>query len=161
MDERQQAVILEVLDALARTEALMAHYYTACSEAWPEHSSFWMGLAVEEENHNRIILRLREIAASNPAMFEPGLTVEVSALESCNIGISEMADEIRHVAVSLERALRFAEGMESSLMESRFLSLLTSQSPAFQELREVVSRDTAAHHGKIRKLFETIGSGGG
>lgn len=160
MDQERLQQTLEVLGALVKTEDLMAVFYTACSEAWPEYSSFWMSLAMEEEKHSRIVSRLKEILAANPTMFEPGDPVEYSAVESYNLGISEMAEEIHRGAIPLESALRFAEGMESSLLESRFLSLLTSKSSTYRELQDRVSRDTASHQKMIRDLFEAIRSGG-
>lgn len=160
MDGDRLRQILEVLDAMIRTEDLMALFYTACSEAWPEHSALWMALAVEEENHGRIVARLRGILSANPDQFEPGQTVESSAVESCNVGISEMAEDIRRGSVPLAEALHFAEGMESSLTESGFLSLLKSRSRVYEELQGVVLKETAVHRDKIREVFRQIGGGG-
>ena len=55
MSDAETEQILQTLDDLCHLEAAMAAYYLACSEKWESKSSLWMELALEEENHEKII----------------------------------------------------------------------------------------------------------
>jgi hypothetical protein len=141
--------ILAILGTLRKLEGAMARYYLSCSEAWGEQSAFWMGLAVEEEKHEKIIEDLSQIVRLHPEQFEEGLTIEPSAVESFIASIEEKISDVLGGKSSVDQALTFALNMEESILEGRFFETVRSSEAGFSQLVHVLADDLARHRQQI------------
>jgi hypothetical protein len=141
--------ILRTLDDLSRLESAMAAYYLACSEKWSGQSSLWMDLALEEENHEKVLRNLSKVVKTHPDQFEQGLAVESTAIESYIDNIAEMTTDILKGKVALDEALTFALGIEESVIESRFFEVIISRNQKYLKFVEAMSSDLASHRQRI------------
>ena len=141
--------ILQTLDDLCNLEAAMAAYYLACSEKWEPRSSLWMELALEEERHEKVIRDLIKVVNAHPDQFEPGLTVDPATIASYVDNISEMTSDIIKGQVELDAALKFALGMEESILEGRFFEILISRNQKYLVFMETMSRELTQHRQRI------------
>ena len=143
--------ILDILNAVHDLEMIMADFYLACSETWPEESGLWMELAVDEENHGSIVVRLMEIIEGNPDHFQADKPLEISAVQSYILAVRDKMRDILSGGVALDEALRFAEGMETSLVESRFIEVVTSTSSRFGQLSDLLVRESEKHRQRLEQ----------
>ena len=154
MDPTGTNQILQTLDDLCHLEAAMAAYYLACSEKWGLKSSLWMGLALEEERHEKIIRDLIRVVKAHPDQFETGLRVDSTTVESYVDNVNEMTSDIMKGRVNLDAALTFALGMEESILEGRFFEVLISQNQKYLAFMETMSRELAHHRQRIIEEIE-------
>ena len=159
MDVTVTDQIVQTLDDLCHLEAAMAAYYLACSEKWKKKSSLWMELALEEEQHENVLRNLSRVVEAHPDQFETGLTIEPTAIASYVDNISEMHSDIMKGQVSLEAALKFALGMEESIIEGRFFEVISSNNKTYLKFMETMSRDLAQHRQMIIEEIEKVKAG--
>ena len=156
MEKTELDQILETLELLTQVEAAMASYYTACSETWSDFSALWMDLAIEEENHEKIIGDLIKIIRAHPEQFLKRLTIETSAVESFIVSINEKVPDLRYGKVTLKGALEFAIWMEESIIEGRFFDLVISNNSRYLEFTDKMASDLEKHRWKIIQELEKM-----
>ncbi|UCF31386.1 MAG: hypothetical protein JSV26_02925 [bacterium] len=144
----------DLLQALRVNEEAMGRFYLACSEAWPDESSLWMQLALEEEQHENIIDQLLTIVEANPDRFSLGRPFEISAIQTYTLAIGEMTGDIRKGSLSLREALSFAKDMEESFIESRYFEAVRSDSRKFLDLAGKIAFDTDRHRKRLIQRIE-------
>ena len=154
MNKDDKDFIIDLLKTLKGTEEAMANYYLACSEAWPDESSFWMQFAMEEEKHGQVIDHLLEIVRANPGQFSLGRPFELSAVETYATAINERTADIRKGVGSMEEAASFALEMEGSLIESRYFEVVRCDNRKFAELMAGIAFETDRHHRRIAQWAE-------
>jgi hypothetical protein len=148
--------VLKTLARLKDLEQSMADYYVACSESWPEMSTLWMELAVEEEKHVVIVERLMEIVSSSPGQLAMRTEVELSAIDTYIMNIEDVTRDIRQKACGLKEALNYAKGFESAIFESNFLDLFEAGSRMFRELTVKVHEDLDQHRSQLEEAINSL-----
>lgn len=158
MEARIQAIVVSNLEEVRRLEGAMAEYYIACSEVWPDRSSLWMSLALDEEKHQRVIGDLIGLVRKYPRRFRPGLAVEPTAVQTYITTVNEKASDILKGKADISEALSFALQMEESILVGRFFEIVRSEHPSFSRFVELLTVELEEHRGKLtEELDRTAG----
>lgn len=149
MTPRTVLDVLPVMQEMIALEMGLAALYRACGERFPSDRDFWVTIQHQEERHAQLIGELAGLVGAHPEEFRIGRMFNVAAVRTILSRISGFEDEIRKGQVPKQRALFVARDIESSVLESDYQGIVTTENVEFRRGMERMAVDTRAH----RDLF--------
>jgi hemerythrin len=147
--------LLEIMKMMAATEQLMADFYRACAEIWPEDREFWQATVAEEEKHAKNIERMAQIVATRPERFEIGRIFNQVAIRTIMNGVQGQLERLRKGLITRERAMFVARDIEASVMEKSYGEIVRTTDVEFLDLVREIVEDTATHRDSIEQRCQT------
>lgn len=150
-----QPTSLEIATLLLANERLMAEFYRACAEKWPELADDLRRLADEEEAHARVIEKLVEEIRFQPRGWQAGAfdrrTIEVVAEQ-----MREVMREIESGKVDGRYAITRITSIEDSLYERHLDQSLVCSDPKLLQGLRAITNDFARHAARLRAIHQRI-----
>lgn len=147
---RAELVVGPYTRLLARFEGALAELYTLFAETFPAARKFWEKIAKDEVTHKDVVLELDAAIRKGEMDFKrPRLTTYaiVDALE----WVSHIKQRVRRNGISMREALGISLELESSMIDSGFLSILDADSPETREALDKLAKWTGTHVKDVRR----------
>lgn len=146
----------EVLDLMALAEARVRNFYRACAAQWERDRGFWLGLAAEEDAHYATALRLSRLAEADPGAYslESGFSAEAYASFAEMIRDNTLA--VSGGAMDENEAVRTAQLIEHSILESSVLRAVRTENREFLSLLSGMAEQTREHSAMVKARFEGV-----
>jgi rubrerythrin len=109
-------------------------------------------LAHEEIGHANLLRTGRTFSARNPEFFSQG-DMDISMLENCLKGISELLEQLGDGTITLQAALSRIVGLEYFCEKAHISSLVHIEEPSLKPLFEGLARDDAEHGERVTLLL--------
>lgn len=139
-----------ILRGLEDCEGHLATLYRLYGRAIPFEQHFWDSLADEESAHAQMLTRLHAVLEKGHLFFNIGRFNEAAAC-AMQSRVDTFMASARSRPPSMREALLAAQELETSMIDSRFYSTVTSDDPDFQRIADVLVRSTEHHIRRIRE----------
>ena len=145
----------QVLTDLAAHESMIGELYDMYAAMHPQSSSLWSALAKEERAHSTMLLALNKLLDNGHLFWNLGQFSNEAVAEELMI-IHTALDQARIINPSEAECIKTAIQIESSLLDSKFYSVVTSEAKDFAYVCQALIRATEKHLQKLKnKLIET------
>lgn len=141
----------KIIDELAACEDLLAALYTEFGRNLPEMSEFWTNMAREESNHGAMLRTMHKLLEQGHIFFGIGHFNE-ALLRELNDYVRDEIANVQNRVLNSRYALAVALKIETSLIESRFYELTTSDAPQFRIIAERLCADTRRHQQALQAM---------
>lgn len=148
--------ILDVLDQMEQSELVVAEFYHACGEIWPQHQEFWFGIDAQEHKHALYIQDMKTIIQNKPQHFEKGRPFNIMAAQTIIKGVQNNTAKLRSGQLKIINALAIARDNEQSFMEARYNEVVKTEDIEYLTLVKQIIQDTIAHKLQIDRMFAAI-----
>lgn len=146
----------EVLDLMALAEARVRNFYRACAGQWERDREFWLDLAAEEDAHYAVAMRLSALAAANPGNYSLQGGFNAAAYRSFADMIRDNTLAVSCGAMDEPEAVRTAQLIENSILESSVLGAVSTGDKEFLALLSGLAQQTHAHSAMVKARFEGV-----
>jgi hypothetical protein len=146
----------EVLDLMALAEARVRNFYRACAGQWERDKEFWLGLAAEEDAHYARVMRLSAMAAASPAAYSLRGGFKPAAYRSFADMLRDSALAVSCGAMDETEAVRTAQLVENSILESSVLRAVATENKEFLELLAGMEEQTRGHAALVKARLEEV-----
>lgn len=148
--------ILDVLDHMERSEAVLSEYYRACGEVFAQHRAFWFGIAEQEKKHARNIRHMKDIIEKKPENFQKGRPFNIVATQTLIKGVENNTVKVRSGELHVINALAIARDNEQAFMEAKYNEIVETDDIEYRTLVNEIVTDTAAHKTHIDSMFAEL-----
>jgi|GEM_PF-1157581 len=142
----------EIIDGLVTCESMVAGLYRTYATLFPESMAFWSEIAHEEESHARLLQGLHAYLDQGYTFFNIGQFNQKS-IHPVRKEIEGFSQSAKAGKATPRDAFSAALTIESSLLDARFYSTVTSSSPNYQRVADVLSKSTERHVDAIRNML--------
>jgi rubrerythrin len=144
---------LDVLVKLADLERNVGMLYEAYAELFPRYREFWLGLAVEEKQHENWVHDLQSYVVQSGAKLNAN-RFNVIAIQSFIKYLNDESVKAKKREISLINALSVSKYIEESLIEHKFFEVAQGDSAELKQLLSGLANATQAHNEKIREALD-------
>ncbi|MBN1675264.1 MAG: hypothetical protein JXR37_29760 [Kiritimatiellae bacterium] len=148
-----------ILEGLMNWERIIGHLYDQYALLFPAMSAFWSGLAKQERGHAALLKQLEPLLDEGDVLWNIG-TFRESALREEIDRIKAAIARAMDKTTTPSEAVSTAIGIESSLSESKFYSVVRADLPAFNRVADALSRAIDAHLTELRTVAMKRDPGG-
>ena len=134
----------QILNDLAAHELMISELYDMYAAMHPQSSSLWSALAEEERTHSSMLTALNKLLDNGSLFWNLGEFASTNVAEQLAV-IHTALNWARGMKQSESECLKTALQIESSLLESRFYSVVTSEAKEFTYACQALSRATEKH----------------
>jgi hypothetical protein len=121
MESREQHV--RVLELLGKIVDAVARLFEAYSRAFPEHTDFWFGMAMEEVDHSNLVHEcIGGLKRGRLHVSTEGFDTE--AMQALLDRVESELERARRGPIELRDALRIALDIQKTVIEGEYLDLL-------------------------------------
>lgn len=133
-----------ILKNLATCEKTIGELYELYGKCYPELSTFWNGLAFEEQVHGDILERVRSELTMGKLMR--GLDhFSADKVQRRIDFVREKITEAQNQPPDKEQAVAIAYSIESSIIDSHFFDFAKSNGSEFEKAAHQLTHDTQKH----------------
>ena len=141
----------KIVDELAAYEDLIATLYTEFSQLVTGMKEFWTGMAREEKMHASMLRSMHKLLEQGHIFFGIG-RFDHELLQELNGHVRSEINNAQDREVNRIYALSVALKIETSLVESRFYEITTSDAPQFKIIAERLCDDTCRHQKTLQAM---------
>ncbi|MBP6914132.1 DUF2202 domain-containing protein [Candidatus Parcubacteria bacterium] len=146
MDKNQ----LEIIDTMAENESLIGDLYLAYANKFEKE--FWESISKDEKMHFSNIINLKNIIDSNKEVFFKE-RFRIQPVKLLNENIKEAIEKAKE-DISLIDALGIAYDFETSMIESNYFDIISTDSESIKNHLKVLEEQTKSHVSKIKQRLE-------
>lgn len=143
---------VDATEMLANHEEAIGGLYKAYAKLFPDHESFWSGLAREETEHATWIRDLASKTEAGPASLEQN-RFRPEAIQTSLDYIRNLTAEAPGQKIELMDALSTALDIEKALIERKYFEILQGDSEEVRRTFEALTRSTKAHIERVQKAW--------
>ena len=141
----------DATEMLATHEEAIGGLYQAYATLFPDHESFWSGLAREETEHARWIRDLASGAAGSALLDQKRFRTE--AIQTSLDYIRNLTRQASNQNIELTGALSTSLDIEKALIERKYFEILQGDSEEVKRTFEALTRSTEAHIERVHKAW--------
>lgn len=134
----------EILRSLVKWESSIGRLYGVYSEKLPEMAEFWSKMSAQEQDHARMLESLECKLDEGFLFWNIGKFQKDFILDELMIVDTAMT-EAQGPDLTAHDAMTVAIKLESSLLDSKFYSVVKSDAPDFTAMAEVLQQATQNH----------------
>jgi hypothetical protein len=131
MSDQSLQDVIEAMKLMVEAETTCADFYQACSEAFCDDKDFWVQLAKEESHHATVLVKLSDLVTRKPQEFEVGKLSPLSALRTFICRVQSDHQKLHKGMLSEKGALMAAYLIESTVVEHRYMEVITTQNSSY------------------------------
>lgn len=146
MDKNQ----LEIIDTMAENESLIGDLYLAYANKFEKE--FWESIAKDEKMHFSNIINLKNIIENDKEVFFKE-RFKIQPVKLLNENIKEAIEKAKD-NISLLDALGIACDFETSMIESNYFDIISTDSESIKNHLRVLEEQTKSHVNKIKQRLE-------
>lgn len=143
----------DILSRLAENEEAIGVLYQEYAKRYPDYSSFWSGLAHEEEEHACWIRALCSIASETGLVIKQGRFNEAALQTYCNYLGRELAN-VKQGDTTLLNALAATLYIEESMIERKYFDVFEADAPELKRVLLRLAEATEVHVDRARETLE-------
>jgi hypothetical protein len=143
----------KIIDELAGCEARIGLLYEQYATRFPDMEPHWRGLAEDEMTHSALLKTMHRILDKGSLFFDLG-KFSSGALPAINALLDRAMERAKTRSFAPDEALSTAFEIETSLIDSHFYDVVTSDAPEFRIIAARLSKDTKEHAASIRDDFK-------
>ncbi|UCB52994.1 MAG: hypothetical protein JSV10_02575 [Candidatus Zixiibacteriota bacterium] len=143
---------MDAMEMLANHEDAIGGLYKAYAKLFPNHESFWSGLAREETEHATWIRNLATKTEAGSARLDQK-RFKIEAIQTSLDYIKNLAAEAPGQKIELIDGLSTALDIEKALIERKYFEILQGDSEEVKRTLEALTRSTKAHVERVQKAW--------
>jgi rubrerythrin len=141
------------LEMLIRHETAIKQFYEVCADVFPEHRSFWQGMAEQEQKHSDCLQGLSS-KESLRKWFINDAQFQRLALTGALEYMERQTERVRQANIGLLAALSIAGDIEEALIEKQFIRLNISGPDEIKNVMTGLVADTQRHRKMIAEKLD-------
>ena len=150
--------IVEILNESIKLELNVAELYMLFYEIFPEDSSFWWDLCMEEKNHASLLRSGLEFVKTSEIFPEEVLAPTIEKLHEINTMITGLIKEYRENKPSKDKAFSISITLEKSAGEFHFQESMNSISDSkLLKVFQMLNKDDRDHAERIEQYARSLG----
>ncbi|MDD4869724.1 MAG: hypothetical protein PHR77_04125 [Kiritimatiellae bacterium] len=148
----------KIIDALADCEIHIGSLYEKYAVKFPEMKTQWLGLANAEKTHYDLLKTMHRILDKGSIFYNLGKFGDKALLQMESL-INESLKNADNPGLTSGDAISTAFKIETSVIDSHFYDVISSDAPEFKIIAQRLSADTKKHVEAIRNHFEQHSKG--
>jgi hypothetical protein len=143
--DHEKAKVLDVLGCLREFELVLAEFYAACRDSWPENDAFWTELVQGELRHATFLTDGVRLVEERPEVFiTPRNVTEAPVVEQTEY-VRERLHQLWDDHLGERAALIVSRDIEQSILDGKLYDLVRSEEPAYARLVAEIVDETREH----------------
>lgn len=143
---------MDAAEMLATHEEAIGGLYRAFAKLFPDHESFWSGLAGEEAEHAKWIRDLTAKAEAGSAHLDEK-RFRTEAIQTSLDYIRNLTAQSSSGNIELTDALSTALDIEKALIERKYFEILRGDSEEVKRTLEALTKSTKAHIERVQRAW--------
>lgn len=146
---------INIVTNLGKYEQLLSQLYSIFSNLFPEYSSFWHDLSVEENTHALILATLKSMIGDGSFSFENRHFKVPDILSNVDY-IKRYIESVHESHIEIKDALKFSLEIESSPLEDDVFKVYDSDPEEVKKFLKTLYEDTVRHRNKIKEKYLSL-----
>lgn len=142
----------KIIDSLAECELQIGKLYEKYAVRFPEIKTLWLCMATAEMTHHDLLKTMHNILNRGKLFYNLGKFSD-EAIQPMITLIKDSQKNADLPDLKAAEAIATALKIESSLMDSHFYDVVSSDAPEFQIIAKRLSSDTGKHVEMVRSHF--------
>jgi hypothetical protein len=143
--DHEKAKVLDVLVSLREFELVLAEFYAACRDSWPQDDAFWTELVQGELRHATYLTDSARLVEDRPEVFITGRTVtEAPVVEQMEF-VRERLRQLCTDRLGERAAVIVSRDIEQAVIQGRLYELVRSEDPTYARLVGEIVDETREH----------------
>ena len=142
----------KIIDSLAGCELHIGLLYEKYASLFPAMNKSWLGLADAEKTHSNLLKTMHHILDKGSIFHNLGKFND-EVIQSMIDLLDESLKKVNDPNFTSSDAINTALKIESSIMDSHFYDVVSSDAPEFKIIAERLSSDTKKHVQAVRSHF--------
>lgn len=152
--DHEKAKVLDVLGCLREFELVLAEFYAACRDSWPENDVFWTELVQGELRHATYLTDGVRLVEERPEVFiTPRNVTEAPVVEQTEY-VRERLRQLWDDHLGERAALIVSRDIEQSILDGKLYDLVRSEEPAYAHLVAEIVDETREHARLVQERLE-------
>ena len=148
----------QIIEESLKLELNVADLYELFSNAFPEDSSFWNKLSLEEKNHADLIKTGKELLATCDEFPPKILAASLDEIIKANNKLSSLLKEYKNKAPLKEDAFAAAIFLEEAAGEIHFQNAISKDTnSSYIKIFQELNKDDKDHAQRIREYMNSKG----
>jgi len=142
----------KIIDELADCETQIGSIYRKYAVRFPEMKTLWLGLADAEKTHFDLLKTMHRILDKGSIFYNLGKFDDQTFVQIKSL-IDESLKNADNPGLTSSDAISTAFKIETSVIDSHFYDVVSSDAPEFKIIAQRLSVDTKKHVETIRNYF--------
>jgi hypothetical protein len=152
--DHEKAKVLDVLGCLREFELVLAEFYAACRDSWPENEAFWTELVQGELRHATYLTDSARLVEERPEVFiTPRNVTEAPVVEQTEY-VRERLHQLWGEHLGERAALIVSRDIERSIIEGKLYELVRSEEPTYARLVGEIVSETREHEHLMQERLD-------
>jgi hypothetical protein len=152
--DREKAKVLDVLGCLREFELVLAEFYAACRDSWPDNDLFWTELVQGELRHATYLTDGARLVEEHPEVFiTPRHVTEAPVVEQTEY-VRERLHQLWDDHLGERAALIVSRDIEQSILDGGLYELVRSEEPDYARLVGEIVGETREHARLVQERLE-------
>jgi hypothetical protein len=143
----------KILASLVVWETRIGDLYDVYAKLYPKSRMMWQSLAGEERQHATLLRSFTKELDEGRLFWNIGLFTE-EMVETRVSAVNAALEAVLANELSERELVETAVEIESSLLESKFYSVVTSESPSFSHIATALTKATDRHLEKLKVMIQ-------
>jgi len=143
---------MDAVEMLAIHEEAIGGLYRAYAKLFPDHESFWSGLAREETEHAKWIRDLASKTEAGSALLNQK-RFRTEAIQTSLDYIRNLTRQATNQDMELTGALSTALDIEKALIARKYFEILQGDSEVVKRTLEALTGSTKAHIERVQRAW--------
>lgn len=152
--DREKAKVLDVLSCLREFELVLAEFYAACRDSWPEDDGFWTELVQAELRHATYLTDTARLVEERPEAFITPRNVTEAAVAEQMEYVRERLRQLWAERLGERAALVISRDIEQSIIEGGLYELVRSEEPTYARLVDEIVDETREHARLVQERLD-------
>ena len=142
-----------ILDSLVDCETQVGKLYEMYAARFPSMKDQWLGLSGQEKVHANLLKTMHRFLDKGNTFYNLG-KFDPAAIQPIVAIVLEAQAKVNDETLTSSEAISKALAIETSILDSHFYDVVTTEAPEFKIIAERLSADTKKHVDSIRHAFQ-------
>ena len=143
----------KIIQQLIAQERLLSKLYAVFANKFPTHANFWTQLSQEEENHARLIEKLRQAEQKGLIFFEES-KINIHSLKLFIDNLEKLIKKVGESELTLRSACTYAVDYETALIEKNVFTHFVPANAKVKNTLNILQSETLKHVERMKDMHK-------
>lgn len=145
----------KIIQQLITQEKLLSKLYAIFADKFPTHADFWTKLSREEENHARLVEKLRQAEQKGLVFFEEG-KINIYSLKTFIDNLEKLVQKLEESELTLRSAYAYAVDYETALIEQNVFTHFVPGNAKVKNALKILQSETLKHIERMKDMRKGV-----
>ena len=141
----------KVIQQLVAQERLLSKLYAVFADKFPTYADFWTKLSREEEEHAKLIEKLRQAEQKGLVFFEES-KINIYSLKTFVDNLEKLVQKVEESELTLQSACAYAVDYETALIEQNVFTHFAPANAKVKNTLKILQSETLKHVERMKAM---------